>query len=173
MRLLKLLGCLFLALVGLSMLFGMSTAQPVSATTGPSDVPAHYTVPLAVARAYPGQYVLQATGGGARITRAQMIINFNSLDYLTGVGQFTGYDAQGHLTVWVADMYNFRLTRAGMEMPLLLANTNQLGTMYLHVTKAGDLEGQLVLFGKSYPIIWHKNLSIPSDQPLRCIVTRC
>ena len=160
MRRLRTVACLFLLLVALSAAAGLRGAAPVSATTGPSDVPALYKVPLAVARGFPGQYVLQSAVTNARITHAQMIINFNSLDYLSGVGQFTGYDAKGHMTVWVTDMYNFRLTSAGVEVPLLLANTRQLGTMYLHVTKNGDLVGWIVLFGKSYSIAWHKNLSI-------------
>jgi hypothetical protein len=161
MRALRTLASLFLLLVALSAAAGLRGAAPVSATTGPSDVPALYKVPLAVAKQFPGQYVLQAMVTNARITHAQMIINFNSLNYLSGVGQFTGYDAQGHLTVWVTDMYNFRLTSAGVEVPLLLASTKQIGTMYLHVAKGGNLEGRIVLFGKSYAIAWRKNLSIP------------
>jgi hypothetical protein len=55
-------------------------------------------------------------------------------------------------------MYNFRQTKAGMEIPLLGAGvgTPQLGTLYLQPTKTGDLMGQIVLLGKHYAIRFHR-----------------
>jgi hypothetical protein len=152
---------LLLVLIGLEGAASFQGFATVFATTGPSDVPARYKVPHAIAALYPGQYALRTVASDARISHAQMIIDFNSLEYLAGVAQFSGYDAQGHQTTWVADMYNFHLTAAGMVVPLLgPANAVQLGTMYLHHAKSGDLVGQIALPTRRYSISWHKTLSL-------------
>lgn len=159
MRLLRAMSCLVLLGVGLG---GIRPAV-VSATTGPTDAPpAQYTVPSAAARLFLGQYAMQSVASGARLSRGQMAIDFNSLHYLSGIASFTGYDAAGHKTTWVGSLYQFHQTpRDGMVIDILAPATSQLfGKMYLHPVKGGDLLGQIALPSKRYTIRWHKNLSL-------------
>jgi hypothetical protein len=159
---LRAVACLFLILITLSAAAEFRGAPTASATTGPQDVPALYKVPHAFAVQFLGQFVLTSVAKGARISQVQMLIDFNSLDYLAGVASFRGYDAQGHQITWVADMYNFRQTAAGMQIPLLGAgiSTPQLGTLYLRPLKTGDLVGQIALAGKRYAIGFHRTLKL-------------
>jgi hypothetical protein len=159
--------CLFLALIVLSAAGFRGTAT-VGATTGGAIGPALYKVPYKIAVLYPGEYVLQSAASGAHITtysggiRSHMLIDFNSLQYLAGVAQFSGYDAHGFQSTWLATMYNFHLTaKDTMVMDLLgPANATLFGRMYLRRTKTGDLVGHIALPIKQYAIAWHKTLSL-------------
>jgi hypothetical protein len=161
-RIPRLVWCLFLILFALSVSVGSRHVPSASATTGPSDVPALYKVPHAFAEQFLGQFELVSVAKKARITQVQMLIDFNSLEYLSGVVSFRGYDAQGQVDTWVADMYNFRQTSAGMRIPLLGPGigTPQLGTFYLRPTKSNGLTGQLALGSKRYAIEFHRTLKL-------------
>lgn len=158
----RLTVCLFLVLLTLSVNVGAGHVPAASATTGPSDVPALYKVPHAFAERFLGQFELVSVAKGARISQVQMLIDFNSLEYLSGVVSFRGYDAQGNVDTWVADLYNFRQTAAGMQIPLLGPGigTPQLGTFYLRPTKTNGLKGQLALGSKRYAIELHRTLKL-------------
>ncbi|HEY8286803.1 MAG TPA: hypothetical protein VIJ28_20620 [Chloroflexota bacterium] len=162
MRMLRMVVCLFLVLLAMSVNAGFRDVPSASATTGPSEVPALYKVPRAFAEQFLGQFTLKSVTKGSRISQAQMLIDFNSLNYLSGVISFRGYDSQGYQITWVADMYNFRQTTAGMRIPLLGPgiNTPQFGTLYLRPTKKGDLVGQLALGTKHYAIQFHRTLKL-------------
>jgi hypothetical protein len=125
-------------------------------------VPALYKVPRAFAEQFLGQFELVSVAKKARLTQVQMLIDFNSLEYLSGVVSFRGYDAQGQVDTWVADMYNFRQTSAGMRIPLLGPGigTPQLGMFYLRPTKSNGLIGQLALGSKRYAIEFHRTLKL-------------
>ncbi len=155
-------GCLFLVLLALSVSGGFRHVPSASATTGPSDVPALYKVPHAFAEQFLGQFELVSVAKGSRISQVQMLIDFNSLEYLSGVVSFRGYDAQGNVDTWVADMYNFRKTAAGMQIPLLGPGigTPQIGTFYLRPTKGNGLKGQIALGSKRYAIELHRTLKL-------------
>jgi hypothetical protein len=161
-RMPRVVVCLFLVLFALNLNVGFRHIPSAAATTGPSDVPALYKVPRAFAEQFLGQFELVSAAKGARLSKVQMLIDFNSLEYLSGVASFQGYDAQGHVETWVADMYNFRQTAAGMQIPLLGPGigTPQLGTFYLRPTKTEDLVGQLDLGKKRYAITLHRTLKL-------------
>jgi len=133
------------------------------ATTGPSDPsPAHYLLPTAVAKLFLGQYTIQAVADGARLSRGQMAIDFNSLHYLSGISSFNGYDTGGHGTTWVGSLYQFHQTaKDGMVIDILGPVSARLfGRMFLRPVKGGDLVGQIALPTRRYAIHWHKNLSL-------------
>lgn len=162
MRPARVVLCLVLLMLGLGGEAGYRPS-PVSATTGPSDAPpAQYTVPSSAARRFLGQYAMQSVASGARLSRGQMAIDFNSLHYLSGIASFNGYDAGGHRTTWVGTLYQFHQTaRDGMVIDILAPATSRLfGKMYLHPVKGGDLVGQIALPTRQYAIHWHKNLSL-------------
>ena len=147
----------------LAVILGVVGPSTVSATTGPSDAPpAHYTILSSVARLFLGQYAMQSVASGVRLSRGQMAIDFNSLRYLSGISSFTGYDAGGHTTTWVGQLYQFHQTaNDGMVIDILAPATSQLfGKMYLHPIKGGDLVGQIALPSRRYAIHWHKNLAL-------------
>ena len=133
------------------------------ATTGSSDPsPAHYSLATAAAKLFLGQYTIQSVAGGARLSRGQMAIDFNSLHYLSGIASFNGYDAEGHGTTWVGSLYQFHQTvRDGMVIDILgPASARLFGKMFLRPVKGGDLVGQIALPTTRYAIHWHKNLSL-------------
>jgi hypothetical protein len=102
---------------------------------------------------------MQTVAGGARLSRGQMAIDFNTLNALSGVVSFSGYDAKGARTTWVGRLYQFHQTaKDGMVIDILAPATAHLfGRMYLHHLKGGALVGQIALPAKRYAIRWHKN----------------
>jgi hypothetical protein len=155
--------CVFLLLVWILSASILQEVASVSATTGPTATlkPAKYRVGPKIAALYPGQYVLQPIARGARLQRGQMAIVINLLGYLQGLVQFTGYDAQGSKSTWVATLYNFHLTtRDGMVIELFSPLQTQFyGYMYVRRTKQGDLVGQIALPKTRYAIQWHRTSS--------------
>lgn len=151
---------LVLIVLGLCGCFRPSTA---SATTGPSNqAPARYLLPTAAAKLFLGQYTIQTVASGARLSRGQMAIDFNSLHYLSGIASFNGYDSGGQATTWVGSLYQFHQTaQEGMVIDILGPASAQLfGRMFLRPVKGGDLVGQIALPTRRYAIHWHKNLSL-------------
>jgi hypothetical protein len=111
---------------------------------------------------YPGQYSLQSVVAGLRVTKAQLLIEINPAGYLQGIASFSGYDAQGHETTWVASFYNFRATgpdKLTVEVFGALG-TPRLGTLSLERTARGDLVGHIALPKVPYPIQFHRNAAL-------------
>lgn len=159
-------SALYLAMivVGLGSMLICCSPTTAFATTGPTTVvtPAKYRVARAIALRYPGQYVMQTAASKARLVHGQMAITINSLGYLQGVAQFTGYDAHGLESTWIAFLYNFHLTARGVMVIGLYGTFGDrvFGSLYVQRTKQGDLVGQIALPSTRYAIRWHKNTSL-------------
>ena len=163
MRMIRLVLWLSVVLVALGGAVSFGT-QTVSATTGPTYTitPARYRVAHKIAVLYPGQYVMQSAASGARLRSGQMAIEINQLGYLAGVASFSGYDAHGLQTTWVAGLYNFHLTvRHNMTIDLLgPLGSRLLGRLAVQRTQQGDLIGHIFLANGRFAIRWHKNFSL-------------
>jgi hypothetical protein len=136
-------------------------ATPVAhATTGPTQfLPAsRYKLANAQMAQYRGQYVLKSAAPGARLHGGAMGIEPSDRGFLTGVGQFYGYDAQGRQSTWTATLYNFHLTKAKVMIFDLLspAGATLIGRIYGTRVRSGDITGQIELVSGRFAIQWHK-----------------
>ncbi len=162
MRISRMVASLFIAVALSGAALGGGTAR---ATTGDSDttpVPALYKVPHAIAAEYLGAYSLQTAAKGARLSRANMELELNSLGYLQGIGSFYGYDAQGSRTSWIASFYNFHLigkNKMTVEVFGPLGGT-KLGLLTFTRTAKGDLVGQIALPKTPYSIVFHRTVAL-------------
>jgi len=107
---------------------------------------------------YKGQYVLKSAAPAARLRGGALGIEPNDRGFLTGIGQFYGYDAKGQQSTWTATLYNFHLTKAHVMIFDLLtpAGASLMGRIFVTRAKSGDIAGQIELSNGRFAIKWHK-----------------
>ncbi|MDB5078009.1 MAG: hypothetical protein JWO42_4188 [Chloroflexi bacterium] len=148
------------AILSILLVGAFGRVAPAAATTGPTKFLAdsHYKVPSGLAGRYIGQYILKSAAKGARLSGGAMGIEVNEHGFLYGVGQFYGYDSQGHQSTWTATLYNFRQSKSQVMTYDLLGpgGSALLGRISVTRAKSGDLAGQIQFSNGHFAIQWHK-----------------
>ncbi|MDB5060046.1 MAG: hypothetical protein JWO59_3518 [Chloroflexi bacterium] len=148
------------AIFGVLAFSALGHVGSAGATTGPTKFLAdsHYKVPSGLAGRFIGQYTLKSAATGARLSGGAMGIEVNEHGFLYGVGQFYGYDAQGHQSTWTATLYNFRQSKSQVMTYDLLGpgGSALLGRIAVTRAKSGDLAGQVTFPNGHFAIQWHK-----------------
>jgi hypothetical protein len=148
------------AILGVLLFPAFGLVGPAGATTGPTKFLAdsRYKVPSGLAGRFIGQYILKSAAKGARLSGGAMGIEVNDHGFLYGVGQFYGYDTQGHKSTWTATLYNFRQSKTQVMTYDLLGpgGSALLGRISVSRTKSGDLAGQIQFSNGHFAIAWHK-----------------
>jgi hypothetical protein len=145
----------------LPLILALSSGQTARATTGPTQFLglSRYHVAMKIARQWRGQYLI-VQPQSAHLFGAALGIEITPYGFLHGIGQFYGYDAQGHQTSWVSTVYNFHLTSNHVMVADIMAQMSStlLGRLFLTRLKSGDLVGQIALFPAMarLPIRWHR-----------------
>jgi hypothetical protein len=154
-------GFVFLV-AGLLSIACLCAPGSASATTGPTQFlpDAKYKVNNKVELLYTGTYIVSHVASAARLSGGAMAIEINDRGYLYGLGQFYGYDAQGHQSVWTGTLYNFHQIKSGEMIFDVVPPTGRgtliLARMFVSRAKSGDLSGQIELSGHRFAIAWHK-----------------
>jgi hypothetical protein len=145
-----------LAVIGLSVV----SVRLADATTGSTNgfPQPKATVPASIAEPFTGRYVLSEVGRSARLRNGEVKIDFSessSPEFLVGVAQFYGYDADGRQAMSLDAMYPFSWSHGRLHAPVLSQGLTQvrLGSVTLQTPKSEtELHGQMTLGGHTFPI---------------------
>jgi hypothetical protein len=154
----------------------VGSARLADATTGSTNgfPQPKATVPANIADPFTGRYVLSEVGRSSRLRNGEVKIDFSetsSPEFLVGVAQFYGYDADGRQAMSLDALYPFRWSHGRLHAPVLSQGLTQvrLGSVTFSTPKTpAELHGRMTLGGATFPITLRRlaeGATIGNDPP--------